>query len=215
MQAEFWHDRWNRNDLGWHEAEANPLLVEHFDALDTGEGSRVFVPFCGKTRDIGWLLSAGCRVAGAELSERAVEQLFAELDMEPEVSQASELTLYRGPDLEVFVGNFFDLSRKALGPVDAVYDRAALVAQPREMRLRYGPHLTDVTQNARQLLITFEYDQQVMAGPPFSISPDEVREFYGDRYDPKLLERSHMPDGLKGIPAEECVWLLTRDSGSR
>ena len=90
MDAIFWHQRWGANDIPFHERAANPLLVKYFQALSLGEGGRVFLPLCGKTLDIGWLLSNGYDVAGAELSEIAVRQLFIELGMANQKYQKSK-----------------------------------------------------------------------------------------------------------------------------
>jgi thiopurine S-methyltransferase len=96
-----------------------------------------------------------------------------------------------------------------LGPVDAVYDRAALVALPASMRDRYIAHLTSITAKAPQLLICYEYDQSAMEGPPFSITGEEVLRYYAATYDAKLLASAEVPGGLKGkCSAKEHVWLL-------
>jgi thiopurine S-methyltransferase len=209
MDPGFWHQRWAKNEIGFHEPKANPLLVTHFNELALPKGRRVLVPLCGKTLDIAWLLSQGYRVAGAELSEVAITQLFAELGVEPQISASDTLKHYRGPDLDIFVGNIFDLSGSVLGAVDAVYDRAALVALPEPMRPRYSAHLVEVTNRAPQLLITYVYDQRVMDGPPFSVPNDEVTQHYGRRYDVRLIASSDVPGGLKGkCGAKENVWLL-------
>src|SRR6185503_16992975 len=151
--------KWERNEIGFHNAEAHPLLVAHFGALSLPKGSRVFLPLCGKTRDIDWLLASGYRVAGAELSPIAVEQLFAELGTVPEVAEIGQLRRYSADGSDIFAGDIFALSRDVLGPVDAVYDRAALVALPKDMRGNYAAHLAEVTGRAPQLLISFDYDQ--------------------------------------------------------
>ena len=170
MDTDFWLQRWQENNIAFHRSEANPLLVTHFKALGLAKGSRVFVPLCGKTKDIAWLLSNGYRVAGAELIEMAIEQLFMELGIAPKISDVGKVKHYSATDIDIFVGNIFELSGQILGPVDSVYDRAALVALPTEMRDRYTAHLTEITHGASQLLICYEYDQTLMAGPPFSIS---------------------------------------------
>jgi len=96
-----------------------------------------------------------------------------------------------------------------LGSIDAIYDRAALVALPQEMRIRYTAHLTEITDKAPQLLITFEYDQSAMEGPPFSVSNEEVNELYGASYDLTLIASVDVPGGLKGrCPAKENAWVL-------
>lgn len=209
MDTDFWLQRWQNNEIAFHEGEANALLVAHFEKLFLERGSRVFVPLCGKTRDIAWLLSRGCRVTGVELSELAIEQLFTDLGVEPRLSKAGELMRYSETDIDIFVGDFFDLSADVLGPVDAIYDRAALVALPQDMRKRYTKHLMATTGNAPQLLITFEYDQSQMDGPPFSVSDGEVKQLYADRYNVTLVESGDIPGGLKGkCAATENAWLL-------
>ncbi len=216
MEAGFWHRKWENNDIGFHEGAPNALLVKHFEALDLVPGSRLFVPLCGKTRDIAWLLAAGHRVAGAELSEAAVRQWFTENGVEPAVKDLGALKHYSAQDIDIFVGDIFRLSRAMLGAVDAVYDRAALVALPADMRERYARHLREITGNAPQLLICYEYDQTVMDGPPFSIDDAEVSRHYGDihggdAYELILRERREVPGGLKGkCAARENVWLLKK-----
>lgn len=212
MDASFWHQRWGANDIAFHERAANPLLVKYFKDLSLVKGSRVFIPLCGKTLDIGWLLSNGYSVAGVELSEIAVKQLFSELGVEPEMSEVGKLKRYRATNIDIFVGDIFHLSRTILGSVDAVYDRAALVALPEEMRNRYAVHLKELTGKAPQLLICYEYDQALMEGPPFSISNEEVKQHYRGSYELTLLASVDVAGGLKGkCAAKENVWLLKND----
>jgi len=209
MDPSFWHQRWEKNEIAFHEGKANPLLVKHFHELSLAKGRRVFVPLCGKTLDISWLLSHGYRVAGAELSQLAIEQLFLELGVQPEISQVGEVEAWSAKNIDVVVGDIFALSRKILGPVDVVYDRAALVAFPEEMRKRYTAHLTEITGKAPQLLICYEYDQRLVEGPPFSVSNEEVKRHYSDKYELTLSASTDVSGGLKGkCPARENVWLL-------
>lgn len=211
METGFWHAKWEKNEIGFHLDQVNPLLVEHFGRLALAAGQRVFVPLCGKTRDIHWLLDAGYRVAGAELSPTAVEQLFADLGVTPDISQVGALGQFSAPGIDIYVGDIFALAAGELGPVDAVYDRAALVALPETMRRRYAHHLAELTHRAPQLLIAYEYDQSRQDGPPFSVSADEVARCHGDRFALSLLASVDVPGGLKGkCPAQEHVWLLTR-----
>lgn len=213
VDTEFWHQRWQANQIGFHESHGNALLVRHCDRLELETGGRVFVPLCGKTRDIAWLLSKGFRVAGAELSGLAVQDLFEDLGIEPQVTQLGDLRHFSASGIDVFVGDIFDLSPKVLGPIDAVFDRAAFVALPQTMRVRYARHLVHLTRCATQLLITFEYDQTVMPGPPFSITQDEVFQHYQEEFEISALESVEVKGGLKGkCPAKENVWLLRQAS---
>lgn len=211
MDAQFWHDRWASNEIGFHKSEANPLLVKYLGELPLATGSRIFLPLCGKTLDIGWLLSRGFQVAGAELSGIAIQQLFAQLGVTPTITKVGALDHYHAPQVDLFVGDIFAVPPALLGPVDAVYDRAALVALPQQMRARYTAHLTTLTAQSPQLLISFEYDQHAMEGPPFSVTTAEIHQHYGHRYDITVLASLDVPGGLKGrCPATERVYLLTK-----
>lgn len=211
MDAQFWHDRWTSNEIGFHKSEANPLLVKYLGELSLSKGSRIFLPLCGKTLDIGWLLSRGFQVAGAELSGIAIQQLFAQLGVTPTITKVGALDHYHAPQLDIFVGDIFNVTPEMLGQVDAVYDRAALVALPPQMRARYTAHLASLTAQAPQLLISFEYDQQAMEGPPFSVTTAEIHQQYGPRYDITVLASLDVPGGLKGrCPATERVHVLRK-----
>jgi thiopurine S-methyltransferase len=208
MQPEFWHQRWAGNQIGFHESQVNPLLVAHFDVLGVSPGARVFLPLCGKTLDIDWLLARGYHVAGAELSSLAVAQLFERLGATPVIRQAGPLECRSAAGLDVFVGDIFELTPDVLGAVDAVYDRAALIALPAQMRRQYVAHLQVLAGCAPQLLVTLQYDQQRIDGPPFSVSEVEVREHFSGR-PAKVLARHEVPGGLKGkCAAEEIVWKI-------
>lgn len=210
MEHSFWHDRWKAGQIGFHEGRVNGLLERHADRLPPPP-ARIFLPLSGKTADIGWLLSKGYQVRGAELSELAIQQLFGELGVTPEITHEGNLTRYVAESIEILVGDVFLLTADLVGPVDAVYDRAALVALPEYIRRLYTAHVSAMTGNAPQLLITFEYDQSVMPGPPFSVTPDEVSAHYKGGYQITPLETRDVQGGLKGIcPATETIWALAR-----
>jgi len=211
MDGNFWRQRWERNEIAFHQPEANPLLVKYFGDLSLPKSSRVFVPLCGKSLDLHWLLSRGYRVAGCELSKIAVEQLFSELGVQPTITPIGELTRHSFSNIDIFVGDIFSLTASALGKIDAIYDRGALVALPQTMRDRYAPHLIKITDRSPQLLITYVYDQSLQDGPPFSISHEEIRRHYQPTYDLKLLASLDIQGGLKGkCAAAENVWRLTK-----
>ena len=211
MEASYWHQKWEQKDIGFHESEANPLLIKHFAELNLPEGSRIFLPLCGKTRDAAWLLASGYQVAGAELSELAINELFKELGLEPEISKVGQLIHYQSENIDIVAGDIFAVSAEYLGPISAIYDRAALVALPANLRKHYTSHLMNITGAVPQLLITYEYDQSLMDGPPFSVSADELKRHYGASYQLKSAESRRVNGGLKGkVAATETAWLLQK-----
>lgn len=209
MDAQFWHRKWERDEIAFHEAEPKPLLLRHLPVLDLSPGARVFLPLCGKSRDIAWLLDHGYRVAGIELSPIAVEQFFAAIGLSPAASEVGGLRRLEAAGVTIFVGDVLTLGREALGPVDAVYDRAALVALPAAMRERYAAHLPAVSAGTPQLLVTFDYDPSRLDGPPFCVTETEVRRHYDRAYRVACIENRELDRGLKGFrPVREAVWHL-------
>lgn len=212
MQKEFWLERWKNKETAFHQKSTNPLLEKYLSQLSLKKGQRVFVPLCGKTLDISHLISQGYEVVGVELSETAVEELFLTLNLKPQKTSKilnGKFDLYSAPHIEIFVGDIFELTPQLIGSIDAIYDRAALVALPAEMRSRYAAQLISLTQKAPQLLICYDYDQQRMDGPPFSICNDEINQLYQATYHTTLLESVVVEGGLKNkCEATENVWLL-------
>lgn len=211
MEANFWHQKWERCEIAFHQSQANPLLVAHFDQLNLADGSRVFLPLCGKTLDIAWLLAGGYRVVGAELSQIAIDELFQSLGLRPQIAKVGALVHYSAKDIDIYMGDIFDLSAQQLGPVNATYDRAALVALPANIRKQYAPHMISVTNAAPQLMIAYEYDQSLIDGPPFSVSQEELKQRYGTAYCMTALETKNVEGGMKGkAAATETAWLLQK-----
>jgi len=188
MDPSFWHERWETGRIAFHEGAPNALLTQHWPTL--GFGRRVFVPLCGKAVDLAWLAAEGHEVVGAELEATAVRAFFEEHGLTPQIADEGPLTRYSAPNLTIYQGDIFDLHQDTLGEIDATFDRAALVALPPAMRIRYAQHLMAITGSAPQVLITFEYDNPAMQGPPHSVPPSEVRTHYAASYAVTELERT-------------------------
>lgn len=181
---EDWHGRWRDGRIGWHEAEGNAALRRYWPSLPAG--SRVLVPLCGKSRDLKWLADRGHAVVGVELSALAVAAFFTEQGLAFDRSDAGRLTRYRAraADITLYAGDYFDFD---CPPCDALFDRGALVALPTAERPRYAAHTDGLLKaDALRLVITLEYDQGRVAGPPFAVSADELLSCWPEL---ELLER--------------------------
>ena len=196
MDPEFWNDRWRNGRIGFHQARVTPLLERHWDAVGVPAGGRVFVPLAGKSLDMAWLASRGHPVLAAELSELAVGQFFAEQGLTPEVRQSRHGTRYSAAGIEIVAGDAFALDDADLADCAGVFDRAALVAVPPALRVRYVSELyAALPAGCRGLLVTLEYPQDQKQGPPFSVPETEVRTLY-EGWCIDILER-------RGILAEQ------------
>lgn len=194
MDPEFWHERWARDEIGFHKDSYNAHMTEFLDRLALPEGSHILVPLCGKSLDLLWLHQRGYRVSGIEISRKAIEDFFSENGLDYEQSAAGGMTCYRHGSLELWCTDFFTADLSLMGKVDGVYDRAALVALPSPMRGNYVARLLDFLQpGTAMLVITLDYPQDEMNGPPFSVAPREVERLY------------HAQCSIEEIHAEDCL----------
>jgi thiopurine S-methyltransferase len=175
MEPQFWHDRWERREIGFHMAKPHVALERHWNSLALPPNARVFVPLAGKSLDLIWLARRKHAVVGIELSQLAVREFTEE---HPEAS---------GIDLRC--GDLFDLTPTTLGAIDAIFDRASLVALPPAMRADYAAQVTSLSPPGTQtLLVTMEYDQRQMRGPPHAVMPDEVHALYGATHEITVVD---------------------------
>lgn len=188
MQPEFWLERWEKNEIRFHQQEANRSLQEYWPRLGRPSGATAFVPLCGKSLDMVWLRAQGYRVLGIELIQRAVRDFFAENGIKATVSKQPPFERWEADGLTVLCGDFFDLTAADLKHVTGVYDRASLIAFPPEARPRYVAKLGELLQpGVESLLITVSYPQQQMSGPPFAVTEQEVRKLYADKFAVEVL----------------------------
>jgi thiopurine S-methyltransferase len=179
VTASEWLGRWEEGRIGFHRDEVHDRLQTLWSALGARSGT-VFVPLCGKSLDMRWLVSAGHEVVGVELSERAALEFFSEWGVKADRQLRGSFIEFSGGGVRILVGDFFDLDPVLVGPVVAVYDRAALVALDLPTRARYVEHLFSLLRSdCRGLLITLEFPAAEMGGPPFSVDEVEVRELFG------------------------------------
>lgn len=219
MEHEFWHERWAKDQIGFHEGTVNQYLHEHWAELAGNSTDAVFVPLCGKAHDMWWLHDRGHPVIGVELSEIACKDFFEEAQEKASVHPREPFTTFCHDDLQLWCGDYFQLVPDDLKHIRLVYDRAALIALPPKMRRDYVNHLTAIIPDGtRILLITLDYDSEEMKGPPFNVSDDEVYELYGKDYEINhVLKRDMARDnpfakrrGLRNGAAESVFTLVKK-----
>jgi len=209
-----WLERWAEGRTGFHEGRVNGWLRKYGGSLPPG---RVLAPLCGKTLDLPWLVDQGFEVVGVELASRAVEDFHAEQGLSPSVADEGAFRVWRTAGLTVYQGDWFELDPKLVGSFDGVWDRAAMIALPAKERGDYVEHLLRfLRQGAHALLVTLDYEQERMDGPPYAVSEAEVQVSYGSNCTIRKLESC---DALDGNPrfvesglerVQEEVFLLER-----
>lgn len=180
MQADFWHEMWESGVVGFHQKEINRFLRDFWPRLSLRGDEQVLVPLCGKTLDMLWLRDLGHDVIGVELSQKALDEFLQENSLTALPVQHDCYCGYELEQMTLLCGDFFGLTAEDCKAVGAVYDRAAIVALPPQMRREYAQHLQRILpKGVPFLMVIMEYDQSSMAGPPFSVSEQEVRQLFG------------------------------------
>lgn len=184
MDNQYWHQKWQSKEIGFNQLQPNLLLQDYFSSLKLKAGSCVFVPLCGKSIDMLWLSEQGYQVIGVELSQLACDSFFKENKIAVTVTEILDFVIYRSQAITIFCGDFFKINRTILHPIDAIYDRAALIALPKTVRKLYAKHLIELaTPATAMLLLTLVYNQNEMRGPPFSVDEDEILALYSAHFD--------------------------------
>ncbi len=207
MEASFWQSRWAANQIGFHETDVHPMLLAHGASL--GAAGRVFVPLCGKSHDMPWLRAQGFEVIGIELADIAVRAFFAEHGMTPAHARLEAFEEFSAEGYRLLCGDYFALTHAMIGPFTAIYDRAALIALPADMRRDYTVKMTELAaRGTRMLLVTVQYDISVSAPPPFAVTAAEVTTLYGDAW--AIEDHGSRTAEVKGQAATEQAFMLTR-----
>jgi thiopurine S-methyltransferase len=217
MEHAFWLDRWEKADIGFHQAAAHDFLERHWPSLGVPQGAQVLVPLCGKSTDMVWLAEQGHSIIGTELAELAVDQFFAERTRTPAVVREGAFTVKRAGPFELWCGDHLALDPAVTRRIGGVFDRAALVAMPRVMQQDYADKLAELTpSDVPVLLVALDYDPSEMDGPPFPISAARISELFEHAF---RISRLEIRDGLamsqnlkkRGLKAlNETAWKLVR-----
>ena len=220
MTPDFWIERWQKGEIGFHQEAGNDLLQTYWPSLGLAPDSTVFVPLCGKSLDMVWLAGQGHRVVGVELSPLAVDDFFRAQDVEASTRVVGKFMVRSAGPITIWCGDIFDLPTEAVRGVAAVYDRAALVAFPASAQARYAAKLADMLpQGVPVLLVSLAYPEGQMTGPPFSTPLSQVAALFGATHDIDLRESR---DGLEKSPnlaargltaLEEAAYVLRRKAG--
>lgn len=217
MEPGFWHDKWHQQQIGFHQQDINPFLVKYWQKLALPAAAKVFVPLCGKSLDMCFLAEQGHQVIGCELNELAVQQFFSDNQLEMTKTAVGEHQHYQTEQISLYQGDIFTLPNELTQDVTAFYDRAALIAWPESMRAQYAKQLASLLPSGSLgLLVTLDYPQEALNGPPFAVSPTWVETYLTEDFEIQLLDcQDVLADNPRFIKKEvpwlnEAVYLLKR-----
>ncbi|WP_198782255.1 thiopurine S-methyltransferase [Shewanella putrefaciens] len=217
MEPGFWHDKWHQQQIGFHQQDINPFLVKYWQKLALPATAKVFVPLCGKSLDMCFLAEQGHQVIGCELNELAVQQFFSDNQLEMTKTAVGEHQHYQTEQISLYQGDIFTLPNELTQDVTAFYDRAALIAWPESMRAQYAKQLASLLPSGSLgLLVTLDYPQEALNGPPFAVSPTWIETYLTEDFEIQLLDcQDVLADNPRFIKKEvpwlnEAAYLLKR-----
>ncbi|XP_052776657.1 probable thiopurine S-methyltransferase [Mya arenaria] len=186
MSVNDWDYRWSLGQTKFHMPKVHPMLQKHMDRLTQGNNkASVFVPLCGKTLDMKWLLDEGYEVIGNGFADSACRRFFEEHNI-PYTSTpltGTEGVLYEAKDgtpIKLYRCDCFHLSSNLCGRFDCIWDRAGFVALPVKDRIRYARVMVELLKkDGRYLLDCFLVDNSVFGGPPFNCDQNDVEIAFG------------------------------------
>ena len=212
-----WQEKWKQGQIGFHQEEVNSDLIKYMSTyLDNGDNHHIFVPLCGKTRDMLWLSEKSQHVYGVELSALALQQFDEENDLKLVRESEANFSIYINDDYTLYQGDFFKLTKAHIPQVTHIYDRASIIALPKEIRKKYAEHLTQVISAPHIFLITIEYDQEKVQGPPYSVPQDEIYSYYSHHYNIKIEAEVIINEGLpprfseQNLEIKKTVYSMTK-----
>ncbi len=190
MEKQYWLDRWDNNDIGWNQENINVYLIKHYQQLNLKNYNHVFVPLCGKSIDMKFFLENGHFITGCELSIEASKDFFYDNNLYFDANQYYHFEILRGDNIDLFCGDLFKIEERALSlPIDLVYDRGAIVALPKEMRVKYFEHINSLIKSGtRWIIMSLEHESVKHQGPPFSVTLNEIEELAKNDFNVELIE---------------------------
>ncbi len=212
METKFWQQRWQEGKIGFHLSDVNPWLIKYLDKFKLAPKARIFVPLCGKSQDLVYLAERGFEVIGVEVIKQAIDDFFTEQKLSPSIKNIGEFTQYSASNISILHGNYFALNQSLIGKIDLVFDRASMVALPQDIRKDYPKQMKNIIGNCQQiLLVTMQYPQDKLSGPPFSVTDKEVKNAYQNQFSINLLEENDIRTESKFAEldyATEKIWQL-------
>lgn len=215
MDADFWLNAWDKGSIGFHRSDYHPELLKYFKHIKPKGDDKILVPLCGKSKDMLFLHDQGLKITGVEFSNKACEEFFSENELEFLRTDKNNFDVFEGKAHTLYCGDYFsfDPGHK----YDAAYDRAAIVALDPKSRTKYAKQYAHLlNKNGKLLLLSFEYDQSKVQGPPFSVEEYFIRELFENEFEVEVLESKAVEIGSPRfieagvIEAVQKSYLLTK-----
>lgn len=188
QEDKFWHQAWEDGRTRFHLSEYNTNLVKFFPSYSFKQKNSCLVPLCGKTLDMHFLADHFENVVGVDIVKMPLEQFFS--DHQINSHEEPKNKSINGRNITLYERDFLNDNLAELKQFDFIYDRASLVAIEPKLRPKYVQQIKNFFHQDTILhLATFEREIHG-GGPPYDLTPDEVREYFNDFNIEMLIDES-------------------------
>lgn len=219
MNKTYWLNRWETGNIRFNQPTPHRFLIKHYQSLGLHPHEQVFVPLCGKSIDMIWIMAQDQRVIGVEISPIAILDFLKENKLDAVEFKDGAFQVYQNASFTLYNGDLFNLTAKHLSEIKAVYDRGSLTAMPpNTLRSQYVDWVKNtIPENCKILLVVLEHGAPDVMEPPFSTTLEEVNLCFANQFSVTQLEREYIAE----IPAHweargvhdlyECAYLLQKN----
>nr|XP_039260200.1 probable thiopurine S-methyltransferase [Styela clava] len=188
--------------------QASPMLRKHIKSLlPNAIRKRIFLPLCGKSPDIKWLIDEGYEVVGLECSEHAILEFFEENSVEFEKSVSTKdhsFRVYTGKTANVVIyeGDYFKFNSDIAGGLfDAVWDSASLNTIELASRKPYVEIMRSVLDKQAKYMLSAMYfgEKRTWINNPFDITDADMTELFGEYFTWDKVDEDDSEWGLERI----------------
>jgi len=114
----------------------------------------------------------------------AVRAFFRENRLQPVRRRTGKFTLWEHGEISILCGDYFALGKADLGPIDTVYDRAALTALPEDIRGRYVAQLRRIVPDTSEIFLLTTEDAAENDSLSTALGVDkEIKALYSEGFE--------------------------------
>lgn len=172
-RAEFWENLYRTADTGWDLGSPTPVFVHLLAGRDSPPPGTMLVPCCGRGYDAVLFARAGFAVTGVDHAPSAL-------------AAARALAAAEGTGATFLTDDLFSLPARFAGSFDYVLEYTCFCAIAPARRAEYVEVMSAVLRPGGEILALFfpvlppGYGPE---GPPYAVSEEELRTYFGGRFE--------------------------------
>ena len=190
LNADFWDNRYQSNDIGWDLGTISPPLQAYFDQL-TNLDLKILIPVGGNSHEAEYLYNKGFKnIFVVDLSKTALDNLKARV---PDF-----------PSSNLILNNFFDLNMT----FDLIIEQTFFCAIDPSLRNAYAKKASEIL-NSKGSVSGLLFDAVLnTTHPPFGGSKTEYLGYFKPFFDIKIMDEAY--NSIKPRAGRELFFIIQK-----